>query len=71
MSVSKGPGIDCVGRCPYGTPAARNFQHIGGTPWKSNGRIWQMFCSKGTEQVEFRRIEVAAMPDSKVGSAKP
>jgi len=25
MSVSKGPGIHCGGRCPYGTPAARNF----------------------------------------------
>jgi hypothetical protein len=30
-----------------------------------------MFCRKGTEQVEFRRIEVEGMPDSKVGSAKP
>jgi hypothetical protein len=26
---------------------------------------------QGTEQVEFRRIEVEGMPDSKVGSAKP
>ena len=24
-----------------------------------------MFCRKGTEQVEFRRIEVEGMPDSK------
>ena len=71
MSVSKGPGIHCGGRYPYGTPAARNFQHIGGTPWKSNGTIWRMFCRKGIEQVEFRRIEVEGMPDSKVDSAKP
>jgi hypothetical protein len=26
---------------------------------------------QGTEQVEFRRIEVEGMPDSKVDSAKP
>jgi len=30
-----------------------------------------MFCRKGTDQVEFRRIGVEGMPDSKVGSAKP
>jgi hypothetical protein len=70
LECFKGPGIHCGGRCPYGTPAARNFRHIGGTPWKSNGGISQMFCRKDTEHVEFRRIEVEGMPDSKVGSAK-
>jgi hypothetical protein len=60
MSVSKGPGIHCGGRYPYGTPAARSFQHIGGTLWKSKGRIWQMFCRKAPSRWNFAELKLRA-----------
>ena len=60
MSVSKGPSIHCGGRYPYGTPAARSFQHIGGTPWKSKGRIWQMFCRKAPSRWHFAELKLRA-----------
>jgi hypothetical protein len=31
---------------------------------QSNGRIWEMFCRKGSQEVEFRRIQVEGMQDS-------
>ena len=60
--------MHCGGRYPYGTPAARNFQHIGGTLWKSHGRIWQMFCRKSTEQ---GKRPVLAMWDRYCGRGAP
>ena len=65
MSVSKGPGIHCGGRYPYGTPAVRNIQHIGGAPWKSNGTIRQMFCRKAASRWNFAELKLRGMPDQR------
>ena len=72
MSVSKGPGIRCGGRCPYGTPAARNFlahrKHTVGSRTEGYGRC---SAARAPSRWNFAELKVEGMPDSKVGSAKP